>query len=290
MSTNDNLIVPIFKKHVSPNEASSRLAGRPIFDEMEIVEIRMAGNKETVAAYPAHEVWKIVDAPDGSREPKTYAMRWPDLYQKFKANEAQVQSGTPLSEAPFLTQAKRMELKALNIHTVEALAAVDGQPLDMLGMGGREMKQQAEVYLQKASGTAIETRLAAENVDLRQQIADMQAQFDLLNKKVSKDAQPGKAARGKAGKAAQKAEEPEDQTDGVDENSDETGDKDAGDAGNNAGGEGDVSPFETWSDEDIILWIKDETGKAPKGNPNHATLVRMADEVNEELAKQAQGE
>lgn len=269
MSQNENLIVPQFKVITSLNEARSKLAGCPKFDDMEVVEIRMAANKETVGVFPAHEVWKIVDQADGTREPMTYAMRWPDLYRKFKANEAQDLSGTPLSEAPFLSQSKRMELKALNIHTVEALAAVDGQPLNMLGMGGREMKNQAQVYLDKASDSAVETRLAAENLSLRQQLDDMQAQINAMNKT---------ATTKRSASASDSA------VDVVEESADE------GEGGIGIGVEpagGNVSPFDDWEDEDIKLWIAEETGNRPKGNPNHATLVRMADEINEDLAKQA---
>ena len=44
---------------------------------------------------------------------------------------------------PFLTEASRAELRALNIYTVEALAAIDGQELKNLGHGGRDMKNKA---------------------------------------------------------------------------------------------------------------------------------------------------
>jgi hypothetical protein len=277
MSQNENLIVPQFKTITTLNEGRSKKAGCPKFDDVEVVEIRMAANKETVGVFPAHEVWKLVDQPDGTREPTTYAMRWPDLYRKFKMNETQDLSGTPLAEAPFLTQAKRMELKALNIHTVEALAAVDGQPLNMLGMGGREMKNQAQAYLAKASDSAVETRLAAENVGLKQQLADMQAQINAMNQKVSK----------------KRADKASDSADGDAAGDDETG-TDATETEGASGGEGDnadngnVSPFDDWEDEDIKLWISEETGSKPKGNPNHKTLVRMADEINDDLTRKAE--
>jgi hypothetical protein len=269
MAEADNLIVPVFKTHVTQNEYESKQKGRPIFDEQEVVEIRMAANKETVGVFPAHEVWKIVDRPDGTREPTTYAMRWPEQYRRFKANEAQEQAGTPLSEAPFLTQAKRMELKALNIHTVDTLAALDGQPLKMLGIGGRDMKEQAKAYLEKASDSAVETRLASENVALRQQLDDMQAQINAMNKKASnKKAEPDD-------EPAADAPEGDDEDQEVDETEQELETK--------------PSPFDDWEDDDIKLWIKEETGDRPKGNPNHQTLVRMADEINDDLAKKAAG-
>lgn len=176
---NENLLVPIFRIHTTINEAKSKQAGRPIYDDIEVVEIRFAGDRQKVAVFPAHEA-----EPNASRESianggdiVTYAMVYNDQYKRFKAQEMQVAEGTPLSELTFLTEAKRRELKALNIHTAEALAALDGGPLKQLGMGGRELKTQAQAYLEKAAGSADVTRLAAENEGLRQQMADLQAQM-----------------------------------------------------------------------------------------------------------------
>lgn len=265
---NQNLIVPIFKIHSVQNDAKSKEKGRPVFDDMEVVEIRMAGNKQTVGVFPAHEIWKWVDEVDGTRTPTTYAMRWPELYRKFKEGAVQMQSGTPLEEAPFLSQGKRLELKALNIHTVDALAALDGSPLKVLGVGGRELKNQAKAYLEKAEGSAVETRLAAENETLRQQIADLQEQFSRFQTTTA-----GKV------KAAD--------IESADEADDDVGNDD-GDGGEGEEGDGDAnpdSPFHDWDDADIKAWIADAQGSKPKGNPSHATLVRMADDINAEIAK-----
>lgn len=172
---NQDLIVPRFFVHTMRDKKASAKEGRPMFKDMECVEIRMAANKNTIAVFPAHDTWKW-DVIDGVRQPITYAMRFPEQYKRFKANEAQAMSGTPLEELPFLTQAKRSELKALSIYTAEALASLDGQPLKQLGMGGRELKNQAQAYLDKATDSAAVTRLAAENEQLKQALAAFQAQ------------------------------------------------------------------------------------------------------------------
>lgn len=175
---NADLIHAVFSIHTIPNEAKSKAAGRPIWDEMEIVTLRFSANKQTVAVFPAHEVFKWeVNRETGVREPMTYAIAYPEQYRRFKANEAQTQSGTPLSELPFLTAGKRLELKALSIHTAEALASLDGQNLKNLGMQGREMVNQAKAYLANAAGSSNVTKLAAENVDLKEQMAALQQQF-----------------------------------------------------------------------------------------------------------------
>lgn len=182
MADNSNLVHATFKIHTSKNEAQTKEKGRPIFDDLEVVEIRMAANKQTVAIFPAHEVAGWIDQPDGTREEQTYAMRYAEQYKKFKAGEAQAMSGTPLEELTFLTQSKRMELKALNIYTAEALSMLDGAPLKLLGIGGRELKNQAEAYLKNAEGSADVTKLASDNVLMKDTIADLQAQVAALTK------------------------------------------------------------------------------------------------------------
>jgi hypothetical protein len=171
---NQDLIVPRFFVHTVLDNKLTKENGRPMFKDIECVEIRMAANKQTVAVFPAHEVWEWGEV-DGIRQEITYAMRFPEQYKRFKANEAQAMSGTPLEELPFLTQAKRSELKALSIYTAEALASLDGMPLKQLGMGGRELKNQATAYLAKATDSALVTRQAAEIEALKATIAGLQA-------------------------------------------------------------------------------------------------------------------
>jgi len=174
-------VVPIFKIHTVKNEAKSKEAGRPIYDDMEVVEVRFAGDRLRTGVFPAHAFcgW-VVNPQDGSQEQQTYAMRWPEQYKRFKMNAQQISEGTPLEELPFLSNAKRMELKALSILTAEALSSLDGAELKALGLGGRELKNQAIAYLEKASGTAGVTKLAADNVALQSQIEDMRREMQEL--------------------------------------------------------------------------------------------------------------
>jgi hypothetical protein len=181
---NENLIVARFFVHTVHNEAKSREAGRPIFDDMECVEIRMAANKQTVVVSPAHEVSRRErNLQTGDMTDITYAMVYNEQYKKFKQGLTQDQSGTPLSELPFLSASKRLELKALNIHTAEALASLDGPPLKMLGMGGRELKNQAQAYLDKAGGSVDVVKMAAK-------MAEMQAMIDRLTSSASEAPAP----------------------------------------------------------------------------------------------------
>jgi cell division protein FtsB len=225
-----------------PNK--SREAGRPIYEDIEMVKIRFAGDKYNVHVAPANEYGAKRDPMTNQR--LTYAQQFPEHYRAFKDGIEFHGSGTPLSEAPFLTMAKRKELEAANVFTLEALAGLDGTFLQKLGMGARELKNQAEAYLETAKGTAVATKLAAENEAMKAQMEALKAQMAELI-----------AAKG--GDSGTIAVEPQ-----------ATG----------------PSPFDSWDDETIRLWIEEQGGEKPHHKCSHETLVAKADELNAALAKQ----
>ena len=258
---NSSLTYPVFKMLSSMNEQESRKEGRPVYDDQEVCEIRFSGNKQTVGVFPAHEQCEWDKDPvTGERTRITYAQKYNEQYKKFKAGEAQAAHGTPLEELTFLTQGKRLELKALNIYTAEALAALDGNNLRMLGMNGRDLKNQAQLYLDSAAKTADVTTLASENERLRQEIEALRA--------------------GQKPKAAKKAKpvEPE-------EVEDESGGGEIDGAGSDSSQSDPDNPFNDWEAEDIANWIKDtEPEFSIDGRWGKETLAEKAKELNDKIA------
>jgi hypothetical protein len=63
----DEAIVPLFRNLSQKNKAKSDAAGRPIYDDVEAVEIRFAGSRN-YGVYPANEMshW-IIDPYTGER-------------------------------------------------------------------------------------------------------------------------------------------------------------------------------------------------------------------------------
>ena len=168
MQDDKSLVVPFFKSAAVPQAAASKEAGRPIFRDEEQVEIRIAGERNYAPTFPAHSVWKTVDG-----DPVTYAQRFSAAYARFAEGREQVADGTPLSELPFLTEAKRAMLRGVKVYTAEALATLDGKKLATLGSDAREMKNQATAYLESASGAAGTVALAAKVAELEAHIASL---------------------------------------------------------------------------------------------------------------------
>lgn len=175
-AANESMTIVRFFHLPVENPAATKLAGCPKYDDIECCELRFAGNREKVGHFRAHEVFRTDRDPvTGATVEHTYATFYNAQYLAFKSGDTQAISGTPTSELPFLSQGKRLELKALNIHTAEALAAVDGNNLKMLGMGGRELKNQAQAYLDKAREGADVSVLAARNATLEARLAALEA-------------------------------------------------------------------------------------------------------------------
>ena len=162
MVPNDTGVVAVFRNDTRKNNVKSAEAGRPIYDDIEVVELRYPGTRD-YGVYPATERshWDV-DQFTGEQRQITYAERFSKQYQQFKAQQQQTKSGTPLDYLTFLTEGKRAELRALNIYTAEALAIIDGSELKNLGPHGRELKNRAIEFLENSNEAAKITKLEAE--------------------------------------------------------------------------------------------------------------------------------
>lgn len=166
-----NLPIVTFSHEAVEDPHATKREGRPIFQDMEMVKIAFPADRQRTVVRPAHAQWKKIDG-----RKVTYAERFPEQYARFKADQPQVVEGTPIAEAPFLSEAWRATCKACQVYTVEQLASLQGQPLKNLGPGALEKQQAAEAYLANARGSADQVALAAENARLKETVAAMSAQ------------------------------------------------------------------------------------------------------------------
>jgi len=156
-----------FWLHAVENPAKSKAAGRPIYDEVEMVSIMAPGNTKT--EYTARADRMHYDSNVGQQW--TYAERFADHYAAFKSGMEQLGQGTPISEAPFLSIGQKAEMVAKKIRTVEQLAAMSDRDIKAMGYGFRAHVDAAKAYLDTATGTAA---LAGEMAELRRQLAELQ--------------------------------------------------------------------------------------------------------------------
>lgn len=262
-------VTPIFKNMAIEQKGKSQKAGRPIFDDIEVVELRIPGTKD-YSVHPATEFcgW-VVDEETGEQVRLTYAEKYARQYKQFKERQHQTMSGTPLDYLPFLTEGKRAELRALSIYTLEMLAELDGQPLKNLGIGGRDLKNKAVEYLASSDHSATVMRQKLE-------IEALQAQLRIAqeDRKLLASTPPKKPADDEQNDQPPDPHDPnqyEPQKPEV-EHDDGEDDEDEVKAGPNVHPE-----FVGMNRAQLRAFITEQTGKRPVGNPSDKTLLRMAE-------------
>ena len=162
----NGLFVEFFKKPIEM-KAESAKEGRPIFKDIDYIRIRPVGQNQTV-------VERKVRLTDSNSEPAD-PIRFPRQWQAFQNQEAQAEEGTPINEWPPITKSKALELKAINIHTVEAMASVSDTNLTW--MGAREMREKAQTWLESAKQGAAATKWEAEKETLLSEIKALKNQL-----------------------------------------------------------------------------------------------------------------
>ncbi len=158
----DGLLVKFFTK--AREDKSATLAeGRPIFKDVEYIDIKIPGSRTGGACRPATH-------RDKERFPRHYAA--------FKQRQEMPDEGTPLTMWPPMSRALVEQLAFFNVKTVEQLAAVaDSQTKNMMGMS--KYKQLAKAYLDASKADApmaqIQAELAERDVKIKFQAETIEA-------------------------------------------------------------------------------------------------------------------
>jgi len=153
------LLVAFFKDTVK-NETKSIAAGRPIFDEIDLVKIITPGSRDSF----------IGDATE------QYQHRFKAQWERYKAGQAQAVSGTPLNMLPWLSVSQIAEFSAVGCQTVEQLVGMP-DAVSQKFMGHHAIKQKALAYLDAATSAAPMLKLQSELDKRDEQIKELQTQM-----------------------------------------------------------------------------------------------------------------
>lgn len=172
---------PAFYLKTRHNKRKSDEQGAPVFDEIEMCEIRVAGDKGTIHHHRANAPYHLIrNGPGDMGQWLTPADIFPDEYKAFQENREQLRGGVPITEAPFLSAGEIETCKALNIFTVEALAGIE--KTEKLGMGGDIWVEGAKSYLDDRSSRRDVSALEREVAELKAKLgveADPPAQVEV---------------------------------------------------------------------------------------------------------------
>lgn len=173
------------------NEFASKTEGRPIFDIAIMGQIRTPGAKMSIFEF---EIERQIHGGAVKCRVDERSERWVDILRDQldawrKQKTDQDLSGTPLETWPRLDVAMIASLRASGIFSLEALSEVPDSSLDVLGMNGRVLREQAKAMIEQAKGNAPIERLTAENDTLKQRLAALEAQFEKLSEGVEEPVQ-----------------------------------------------------------------------------------------------------
>lgn len=139
------------------DEKLSAENGRPMFKDVEYLEIRAPGNQNNIVNRPVRQM---------DRE------RFARQYHLFQAGHADQVTGTRLTEVSFVTKSQAEELAYLRVLTVEDLASLnDSVCVNVPGL--HDLKRRAGLYLEQAEKAAPFTALQEENSQLKAQLASL---------------------------------------------------------------------------------------------------------------------
>ena len=152
------LLVKFFIKS-REDKAQSLAEGRPIFKDVEYIDIKIPGNRNGGACRPA-------TANDKAR--------FPEHYRRFKDRvEGEEVVGTPLTEWAPISRSMAEELKFFNVSTVEQLATMADVHVTKF-MGLLPIREKAKLWLENAEKEKPMWEMDQKNRELQAQIDDLQ--------------------------------------------------------------------------------------------------------------------
>ncbi len=163
------------------DEAKTAAAGHEVYGETVFVRIAVPGDRNSLFFQPATDQHK---------------KRFPQAWAAYTAREQQKpKEGLPVDMWAPISRSVALNLKAMHIHTVEALAAVHEGHIDKLGTNGRELRAKAIAFLEQAKDSAAVTKAAAKEKQLQDQITALQNQIAAMQRGEVNPEEQAKAAR-----------------------------------------------------------------------------------------------
>jgi hypothetical protein len=178
--TDDALAVRFFMLP-ERDEVKSAQEGRPIYHDIEMVEILIPGSRDKL-----HRKVNDLDK-----------QRFRTRYEKFKQSITNQIEGTPLNQFPFISVAEIKELEYFNVFTGEQLALIPDGNIDKIGVNGRDLIKKVKNYMQAAKDTAFVSKMTHENESLKREISLLKEQMQQILQMKEDSGVPAKLKKAK---------------------------------------------------------------------------------------------
>lgn len=191
MRGDEDTCIPNFHYQVVQDEQKTAKEGKPVFEEIEMVEIIIPGNDRERPCF---------------RVTQEYIDRWPEPYRRFKEKlEKKMEDGYYLEEWPQITRSMAATLKHHHISTVEQLAKIPDANLMNIGPGILDLKYKAQKFVETMADEAVVQKMAEElkqrdkKIELLEgKLAELGAKLeDYVDSEAAKKSKPPTARSGK---------------------------------------------------------------------------------------------
>jgi len=173
-------VTPIFMAIPVKDEKATEETGKATYKEFEVVQIRVAGDMNSIASHPVDDAIKE---------------RFAAQYEKWKTSrQARTIDGTPLKNWPMLSPIQVAEFDSLGIYSVEHVAGLSDHLVTKI-QDGRVWRSKAEAWLASAKDNAAAAKFGAENERLRVSNDELKAEMASLAARLKSLESDGKRSR-----------------------------------------------------------------------------------------------
>lgn len=146
-----------FEKRAVEDRNATIESGRYTAKDAVFVLITPAGTKDRIERDAEEWLAQMRFQAQQSRLPMEFLTYYERAYEAWKRQEEVPLSGTPINRCSLFSPAQVESLKQANVKTLEDLANANEEIIARIGMGGRNLKTQAENWLKSSQDIGVTT-------------------------------------------------------------------------------------------------------------------------------------
>ena len=183
----------VYERRAEEDRSASIEQGRYVSRDADYAIVTPAGSKDRVERVVADWFLMLAGEVKAERWPQTWLDQLRAGYDTWARGQTPPESGTPLSTWPALSPAQVKNWAQVGLRTIEELAEANEEALSAYGMGSRDMKSRAGLFLENAksdSGPLVAKLRAAEELifSMEVRMKSMEAQLQAAASTVEKTA------------------------------------------------------------------------------------------------------
>ena len=188
----------IFERRAEEDRQASIEAGRYISRDVDYAIVTPSGSKDRVERVVSDWFSMLASEVRAERWPQAWLDQLKSGYEAWTRGQTPPEHGTPLSTWPALSPAQVKNWAQIGLRTIEELAEANEEALTAYGMGARDMKSRARLFLENAGDSAA---LVAKLRASEELIASMQVRMESLEAQLKASAMEN--AKGASAKSAE---------------------------------------------------------------------------------------